>query len=340
MATQQRLEGYFNIIPEVSAFRKTFIYDPNNRRAYFDHMPRQTDKYIVSSCDIRLYIRKSINKYPEMPHLEINESVTISLIKSNLQKAVRRKCATVAMASAIALLQKSPLQLLRRLPIIMLEDVCAMDSLPILVWLMIALSRTDIYSLTNEDKYVIVQIVNNMCLVDSTVEIEECDMVEWTHRMIDSSNATPTADGIIKKDVCLSLFYREKYGGLKPDLKLLNNAVTFYNSLECSQEKDIKKTDWYLDVHLPHVLEIMVEAIDFHSFPSILKLMSMKTGICETEIKHAIWTAESAVNLRKTYTVIVAKQYKNTNVWALLKHHLYEFRENMAQFDGFSLVAK
>lgn len=344
MTNQQKLEGYFKIVPEFSQFRKVFIYDPNNRRAYFDHLPRQTDRFILSACDIRLYIRKSINKYPEMPILETLD-ISASLIKSNLQKAVRRKQTSVAIASTIALLKKNTVELLRRLPIIMIEDVCAMDSLPILVWLMmVCSSRGSEYKLTNEDKYVILQIVNNMCLCDyavvmasSSSDTKDNETIEWTHQMIDASMTTPTSDGIIKKDICLSMFYREKYGGMKCDLRMLNYAIQFYNSNECVQEKEIKRTDWYLDLHLPHVLEIMSEAIDFHPFPSLLKQMSIKTGICETEIKRAIWTSESCVNFRKKYTVVVAEQYKNTNVWILLKHHLAEFRENMAQFDGFIL---
>ena len=52
-----------------------------------------------------------------------NVGFSISLLKSNLQKAIRRGNVDVALKSAKLLLHKSPNDFWRRLPIIIAEDV-------------------------------------------------------------------------------------------------------------------------------------------------------------------------------------------------------------------------
>ena len=80
------------------------------------------------------------------------------LIKSNLQKAVRRCDNQIAIQSALVLIQMAPMELLRRLPIIYIEDVCLMDSYSIVVWLMMA--DKDYSALKKRDIDIILNIVN------------------------------------------------------------------------------------------------------------------------------------------------------------------------------------
>lgn len=65
----------------------------------------------------------------------------VPLLKSLLQKAIRRKNRRVAAWAASELLHLDPNALLRRLPVIMLEDSMLHSSLPAMVWMMAASSK-------------------------------------------------------------------------------------------------------------------------------------------------------------------------------------------------------
>jgi hypothetical protein len=324
MTNQVTLNSYFQVTPDFSELRRIFIYDPEMRQAYFDHLPRDTDQFITSCCGARLYIRPNKPSSYVFPQITTNQGV--SLIKSNLQKAVRRKMLDVAISSTMYMLQENPVELLRRLPIIMIEDVCAMDCYPIVIWLMMACSSKSNYTLTKEDKYIVLQIVNNLCIVNEVYEpTNNENMIEWTHKMIEKERYK---NGNVVTDVCLCLMYRQMYGGMKGDMKLINGAIYYFQKL-CNTMGEIKPTNWELTLKIPHTLEIINEAIDFHTHPQMLKILSVKTGICESEIKHVIWTVESGVNVRKKYTQIMSLECKKTNVWELLRYNLYEYRSGI-----------
>lgn len=65
-------------------------------------------------------------------------NIPIPVHKSNLQKAIRRGKREAALFSAWSMLHLDRMELLRRLPIIMVEDVTLFDRFPVLVWLMMA----------------------------------------------------------------------------------------------------------------------------------------------------------------------------------------------------------
>ena len=67
--------------------------------------------------------------------------VPTALLKSMLQKGVRRRLSGPVRRLCAALLRQSPVDCLRRVPVIMMEDSSLHPSLPVLVWLMMALSK-------------------------------------------------------------------------------------------------------------------------------------------------------------------------------------------------------
>lgn len=72
---------------------------------------------------------------------------SMSQLKSIMQKAVRRRRVATAVKAASLILHKDENELLRRLPIIVLEDAFLHPGLPVVIWLMIAASKG--YSLAN-----------------------------------------------------------------------------------------------------------------------------------------------------------------------------------------------
>ena len=162
---QQKLDTYFKIIPKYDQkSKKCFIYDPSNCKAFFTTTPEPTDKFIVTKSYIKLFYRTPL-KVPDIPDIPdipiIKCKYDVPLIKSNLQKAIRRCDSQIAVQSTIALIQQCPMELLRRLPVICIEDVTLMDSFPILIWLMMA--DKDYGSLSKIDINIILNIVISLC---------------------------------------------------------------------------------------------------------------------------------------------------------------------------------
>lgn len=65
----------------------------------------------------------------------------VPVLKSTLQKSVRRRRPLPAVRVAMELMDKAMGELLRRLPIIILEDSMLHPDLPLLVWAMVAESK-------------------------------------------------------------------------------------------------------------------------------------------------------------------------------------------------------
>ena len=141
--------------------KRCFVYDPYKQEAIFVERQDETDTFIISRCGLRCYVRYSSRDGRHIPRLPVVDSGVqfVPLLKSNLQKAVRRMDAKVATTTCLALLQINTTELFRRLPIICIEDVCPIDAFPILVWFMITDKE---YKLCEIDKYNILQIVNNL----------------------------------------------------------------------------------------------------------------------------------------------------------------------------------
>jgi hypothetical protein len=107
---------------------------------FFENNPLDNDILLTTKLNIKLYYR-SPKKIKSFLVPKIETKYNVPLLKSNLQKAIRRCQTQIAINSALAIIQKVPIELLRRLPIIYIEDVCLMDSYSIPVWLMMAEKR-------------------------------------------------------------------------------------------------------------------------------------------------------------------------------------------------------
>ena len=134
--TQTKLDNFFTIRPNTNNnSKKCFIYDPDEYRAFFDKIPNSNrDIFISNKLDIKLYYRVPL-KTTNFEFPIINSAYRVPLLKSNLQKAIRRGKTEVAISTALFLLQSNSIEFLRRLPIIFIEDVCLMDSISIPIWL-------------------------------------------------------------------------------------------------------------------------------------------------------------------------------------------------------------
>jgi len=311
---QSKLDNYFKIIPKYDERnKKCFIYDPLNYKAFFDTKPEPTDKYITLKIGIKLFYREPKTDLDiTIPTIECKYNVP--LIKSNLQKAIRRCDNLIAIQSALAIIQKDPMELLRRLPIIYIEDVCLMDSYSIVVWLMMA--DKDYGALKKRDIDIILNIVNSLCDCKTYFNYIKNDYnYAFTH---ESLQFAPNGSQL------LSVYYRSQYGGLKGDMLMLKVSIDYYRM----HPSEVVKTEFNNINYslIEREIEVLVEAIDFHCYPYMLDTLNKLTHINKDTIKMCIWFVESGYNIGKPETQASSKEYEERNEWKRIEKYLEEVR--------------
>jgi hypothetical protein len=313
MKMQKKLDSYFKLIPKYDETqKKCFIYDPQNCKAFFTSKPELTDKYVTLKSGIKLFYRCS-HKENSINIPTIICKYDIPLVKSNLQKAIRRCDSQIAIQSALVLIQCAPMELLRRLPIIYIEDVCLMDSYPIVVWLMMA-DRD--YIINNDDIDKLLNIIHSLCVCKKYFPYVANDYnYAFTH---ESLQFCPNSNEL------LSLYYRSLYGGLKGDIQMLKVCIDYYRL----HPTEIVKTEYHninYDL-IEREIEILVEAIDFHCYPQMLNMLCKSTCLNKDVIKQHIWFVESGYNYRKPETQESSKLYEANVEWKKIEKYLDETR--------------
>jgi hypothetical protein len=316
---QSKLENYFAISNKNYKNKICFIYDPDNYKAIYNYSAKDSDTFLTTKIGVKLYYRKpKNNKILKLPKIQTINS--IPLLKSNLQKAVRRCETDIAIKTSIVMIEKDPIEFLRRLAIIYIEDVCLFDTYSIVVWLMMAEKE---HILDMNDINILLHIVKNLCecrdfYCDINSHIEDRKVFELSHRSLQK---------LENSDQLLSLFYRSQYGGMKGDMIMLKNSIYYYS--ENAHEMQNTKYDCIDYDKLDNKLYIISEAIDFHPFPQMLKMIVKLTNLDYNIIKETIWFSESGVNIRKPFTLEKSKEYINGENWKIIESKLELVRHNL-----------
>jgi hypothetical protein len=208
----------------------------------------------------------------------------VHLLKSNLQKCFRRRLYTETMATAKQLLYQDPTEMLRRLPVILLEDSLLYPYLyNQVVWLQFAHSKG--YELTVEDAQII---------LDAT-----CTGLESPARYNLSYQGTTTeartgskafhATSRENRDAFIGPRLRSLAGGMKFDTNFLRVLAfralmedlpleTEYSSMELADAEEFAP-----------VKHMIPQSVDFHACPFLLETIPHKD---------TIWWHWSSLNTR------------------------------------------
>jgi len=285
---QGNLDKFFNIkhkrpVPEFFTLTESFTCI----------LAKDTNAQFVKHCNIRLYnsnFEVTLYCHPIFlkPFQLSNECIfsekAVYFLKSLLQKAIRRGFTEHALYAAYTLLQLDPIVLYRRLPIIMMEDVCIHDSFQSLVWHMMA------------------EIKPSECFVKYILGVVAflCD-----HKTaISYAKHTSLTPKIPDIPIVWAIVFRIQYGGMKGDVEMMNyiaNAI-ISNQMETVQTEIQLYND---NVNTPTVW--MFEAIDFHVLPSILCL---PLNVPQDELKKMMWINSSCINYRKQNTPYKLEEWK------------------------------
>lgn len=121
-----------NLLPGPQQFRS---YEPNPRLSGADNASASSATPVPPPPPKQ-------QQQPSQPPPPVFPRLAPSLLKSAMQKNVRLgRAASAVRVAAHLILQGEAGELLRRLPIVALEDACLTPALPLAVWMMAAFSK-------------------------------------------------------------------------------------------------------------------------------------------------------------------------------------------------------
>lgn len=224
----------------------------------------------------------------------------IPYLKSHLQKCIRKCDDNRAIQTARHLLKLDANELLRRLPIIMLEDVFLHESFTTILWFMIA-NKTSF----KMQKYMyewILGLIYVLCKIS-----KKDDYTENTYNALDVNFSQK------EFSILYSIEIRAKYGGTENDVLFLQRCKNIWtkrfvkksmkvNSMKirpiCVHMSDMDINDWDLS------------AIDYHCNNKFIELIAKKfDDIDEEELKKIIWLNSSGINQREKREMYMVEKW-------------------------------
>jgi hypothetical protein len=238
----------------------------------------------------------------------------ISFLKSHLQKSIRRQQTKSAIHSALKLIIINKEEFVRRLSIIVFEDVELKEYYPTLIWLISAFSK----GFYMNDKILelllsfVIDICNHNHYDDISDYINENDNFDMK-KIYDSIETSSIEEK--NKNMLYSILFRVSYGGMFCDIEMLKGYTDvwyqrFQKGLKASKisipENYLNLCDYnYLLKNPLTENEYVKEGIDFHCFPFILNELLKITDdkYSKEDIQLCIWEYNSKINTRKDNTV-------------------------------------
>ena len=312
----------------------------NNEKVSSDKQENTfSDKIKLRELNLQLNITKfSDNKETKLYYSSNVKKIKkeiLPLCKSNLQKSIRRKDEEKAIRTALAIFNYNPNELLRRLPIIMIEDCLPHPILFLkLIWFMCAVSKG--YIMTISELEEILGIVSTMC---------ESNEYEVFNSKLSCKNPINTKDWDNlpndQKNFLWAMEIRKIYGGMGCDKVMLSyHQELWYERFTQKTDENCSKNYWWdkiinqpiytIDLDTVDTLDksdILPESIDQHPFPFIKKKISEKTGFSQEEIGLIIWMCRSRINLRQPITI---SNYQNNS-----SNLVQNYRKIKKELEGF-----
>ena len=234
-----------------------------------------------------------------------------SLLISNVQKCIRRSLPDKAVRTSMVLMEYHLLTFVRRLPIIVMEDVILHPMMPRIVSIMEQVSKNE--GISREDVAIMLQVIVDLCKCPQRDSLDTDLLNQYTGR----EQLSATADKLIN-----SLRLRAQFGGMGWDIEMLEKYAR-----QWTMRFDENESKWrqFLHERFPNVIsvnpatirtlqkeDILLEAVDFHCSP-ITNILARKTEFqhliyrlfgradVKDKISDIIWELRSSVNKRKVF---------------------------------------
>lgn len=227
-------------------------------------------------------------------------------LSSHIQKAIRRMDSEKSVKTALHFINLDYNSFIRRLPIIMLEDVTFHECFPILIWLMIA--NTKGFIMKQEIIKWILGVVYTLSELKKYTVYSKCkDAIKLNTNDINIQ----------------SLIFRKSYGGMKGDMEMIEYYIQNLHvdiPVQTDKIKIIK-----LDIEDLDYKDWIKSANDFHCNRYILQYVKKCSELEEDEIKRLIWIFSSSYNKRHQNVVY---DDKDKEKWNKIKKNVKVFQNN------------
>jgi hypothetical protein len=299
-----QLKRYFYLIWE-------HPYRPNVSAYWLENKPEKINFIELVNCN---YIKKGYYFYlcgwfremDDKEYVIMKEKMykNVHYLKSHLQKSIRMQDDLLAIPTCYHLLKLDISELLRRLPIIMLEDLFLHESINTLIWFMVAKSSCSTFKFKKYMYEWLLGTIFVMCKIDDFDLFEAENIVEENesynniYQLLDKYNDLEEHE----YSLLYSLHIRIAYGGMKGDIKMIKQFIQLWEKrfrtgkMKINTMKvrpislyitDLELGDWNL------------AAIDFHCNPRFLEFIQKKyNDLSIDDIKNIVWYNSSSLNKR------------------------------------------
>ena len=210
---------------------------------------------------------------------------------SHLQKSIRRMDDIKSVKTAKQLIDLDIQSFLRRVPILMMEDVTIHESVIVVVWLMISISKG--FEIKYEMIKWLLGIIYYLSNEKEKTEYHK-NITEKTQWNIEEEEKEKELNTIL-----YSLRFRKCYGGMKGDMDMIEYYIhhILNGDIQWKKDKipmikiemdDLKRKEW------------IYQANDFHCNRYIIsKIKNYYPKMKEDKIKQLIWCFSSSLNKRE-----------------------------------------
>jgi hypothetical protein len=283
-------------------------------------------KVVLCCCnDLKKILHSDIN-FSINNYYKYNKS-HIPILKSNLQKCIRRQLTILSIKTAISLCliidenknQIGLSELLRRICIIIVEDVYIMDRFNTLFWLYILTTKN--YFLND---MVIKYIINSVAYISEFLYFDNKYLNYKLKNKKFKLNDIYLSTKILKKhkNYLYSLMFRKSYGGLKGDIVMIDKLIEiwYYRFINNSYKSKLLFNLPYMDnieyISI-HPTELLLESLDFHCTNICFRIKKIYK-INNDMLKYIIWYNNSSINTRiKCVKINNINTYENK--WKIIK---------------------
>ncbi len=278
-------------------------------------------EYILSSEYVTIIDVQNQPYQQRKPYrLEPEYIYSTSILKSNLQKTMRQQYIDHCLSTALQFLKQDPDELLRRLPVIILEDSQYNHyTYTHLIWLMIAHSKG--YKLTEEDVQLIMDAIATALMSDYRYDLQ-----------LEPSETQKNPE-CITSYVVIQL--RAIYGGLKGDqafLKRLAQRSVDFQDIPKEKKSQLFQVDLNKIVPFNPVCHIIQQAIDFHCCPYLLEHIQQLEPTIQ-ELKEIVWWHWSSPNRRNIIDITSRRVYEyERNTREISKKYYNEIKYYLKDF--------
>lgn len=252
----------------------------------------------------------------------------VPMLKSLLQKCIRQNVTEQALQTAWHFMRIDLQSFIRRLCVIMIEDVILHESFSSLMWLVSATSKG--YQVTEKQVKWLLGVVKYLSNEkEYEPPIHQMRTPQTDRQLIRklTSDGSPSD----KTQVLLSMMFRISYGGMNCDIDMFRNSL--YNWLS---SKEPIKSDM-IELIDPNTLkplirsQILLNCADFHCFPRMItELNVVFPQYTPRELKECIWECNSQTNYRKVQIIKEA----NTLIWGQMKKDVNRLQRTYLKIYG------